>query len=133
MRVPAKAREQAGAGFERVQQMERIDGPAGAVRLLAIARDDQRRAPSSLHHSRRADADHAAMPALAVDDHAVALAQRGVAIQALVDLRHDALLFRLALGVEPVEMLGQLAGARFVARREQLDHVAGPRPCVRRH
>src|SRR5581483_11308000 len=124
MRVSAEARKQRAARFQRFQQMKTRNGPARAVRFAGIvAGDDQCRTPVPLHHARGGDADHATMPAVAVHHQAVGLARAGFG-QQLLDLLDDARLFLLALTVELVELLRQLARAGRVARAEQLDHVA---------
>src|SRR5213075_2780455 len=72
VRMSAVAGEQRFAGLmvQRIQQMESSDGPAGAVPLLSIARDHQRRLPVALDESRGADADHSSVPTVAIHHQA---------------------------------------------------------------
>src|SRR5258708_39869545 len=78
----------------------------------------------TLNHACGRNANHAAMPALAVDHDAVGLAQSGIAVDAIVDCAQDSAFLFLALGVEPVKFAGQSPGARDILFAEQIDHSA---------
>ena len=93
------------------------------MRLFAIARYHQRRASIPLNHARRSDADDAAVPALAVDDHAIGIPQNSVFGEALLDCIYNAALLFLAFAVELVEFEGNFAGAGGILRIEQLDYI----------
>jgi len=101
-----------------------MDRPSRAVGFVPVTRDDQRWPPVAFHHPRRRNANHAAMPALVVEHHAVGFAQRGFFFQTTFDARHDATFFFLPLGVQLVKPPGDLAGALHIFLVKQIHHVA---------
>ena len=66
--MATEAREEIGAGFNSFEQLESIDGAAGAVRDAVFDADDERGLGGSFDHARSEDANDAAMPAIAIDD-----------------------------------------------------------------
>ena len=70
VRVAAEAHEDIVAAFERFEQMEAGDGAAGAVGLAVFMAEHERGTAGALDHARGEDAEHAAMPAVAIDDEA---------------------------------------------------------------
>src|SRR4029077_6519806 len=105
MRVATKAREQSGAGLERIQQVKRADGTARAVRLLAIPGNHQRGTSVALHHPRGGNADHSAVPPLAIDHNAESVAQRRLFFEMGCDRLQDAALFLLPVAVQLIELV----------------------------
>ncbi len=76
----------------------------------------------ALHQAAGHNAEHAAMPVLAVvDQRGGGVVHRADSLAGLADLRFHL----LALGVLIVKLLRQLAGARRVVGEEQLDHRIG--------
>ena len=78
MRVAAEADENIVAAFKRFQQMEAGDGAAGAVRLAVFVAEHERGMAGALDDARGEDAEHAAMPAFAIDDQTTELIDRAV-------------------------------------------------------
>ena len=74
VRVSTEASEQSGAGFECVQEMKCSNRPARAVGLFAVARNYQCWASIALDDPRSRDADHSAVPALAINHDAERIA-----------------------------------------------------------
>src|SRR5215469_4971612 len=105
--------------------MKRANGSARAVRLSAVVREHQRRAAIALDHARRGNADDSAMPALAVDDHAVRITEFGFFLEALADGLQDSAFFFLALGIELIEPAGDFFRTRPIFHAEEFDHVSG--------
>src|SRR5262245_35986548 len=105
--------------------MKGSDGTARAVGLAVFAGNHQGGLAVALHHPCGDYANDAAMPAFAVEDEAVGIELRGIPLQTLLNLFHDALLLPLAVSVELVELLGQLARPGCVANGKQLNDVAG--------
>ena len=87
--------------------MKCANGTARAVRLLAIARNHQRRASVTFDDASGSDADHAAVPAFAVDHDAERLAQRRLLFEMCSDGLQNAALFLLPVAVELIEPVGQ--------------------------
>ncbi len=83
--------------------MEAGDGAAGAVGLAIFVAEDERGTAGALDHARGEDAEHAAMPAVAVDDEAAELIDRARG-QHGVDLGEDGGLGGAAVGVELIEL-----------------------------
>src|ERR1700675_3255226 len=100
MRVATKAREQSGAGLERIQQVKRADGAARAVRLLAIPRNHQRRTSVALHHPRGGYTNHAAVPTFTIDHNAERFAQCRLFFEMRCDRLQNTPLFLLPVAVE---------------------------------
>ena len=67
--VPAEAREEIGAGLDGVEQMKAIDRSARSMRNAIFHADHDGGLGGALHHARSKDADDAAMPAVAIDNH----------------------------------------------------------------
>ena len=77
--VAAKAREQIGAAFDGVEQLESVDRPARAMSHVVFDADDDSRLGRALDHARGQNADDAAMPALAIDDQQAICGQLRIA------------------------------------------------------
>ena len=115
--VPAKTGEHFGTAFKSLKQMEVFNGPAGAVGLTILVRNHKRRFSGCLDDARRQNADHAAMPAFAVEHQAACLSK----LRALQLPEHflECIRFRLPpLRVQPVQLRGKLFRARGQARRK---------------
>ena len=95
------------------------------MRFFSLARQHQRRATVFLDYAGGGDPDHAAMPALAFDHHAIVITQRRFFFQPAIDALEDAALFILTLCVELIETPGDLAGTIDLFHTEQFHHVAG--------
>src|SRR5580704_4039671 len=99
MGVSAVTSEKLVRGFHGFEQMKRTNRTSGTKRLVAVARNYDGRPVVALDDTSRGDADHAAMPPLAIDHNAVGFAQRRIASHALLDQAQNPPLFFLALGV----------------------------------
>ncbi len=82
----------------------------------------------ALHDARCGNSDHAAVPAIAVDHHAVGFAQRRFIVEPLPDVLDDAALFVLAVGIELIEAGPNFARSAQIFDAEQIDYVACARP-----
>src|ERR1035437_529855 len=125
VRVSAKTGEQLRARFQRLQQMERLDGASRTMRFAVFAGEDERRTPIALHNTRGANADHAAMPAFALQHQAVSLSHLGRGFNFALNFVQDALLFLLPVAVELIEPNGYLRRFGCILLGEQLDDVLG--------
>src|SRR5260370_7331028 len=126
MAVSAKSGEElAVVGLlQRGQQMEARNRASGAISLTAldVERQNQRRASVALDHAGGNDSNHATVPVVAIEHQAVGLALGGIAIQSLLDFFNDARLFILPLGIELVQLGGNLPSLRHLPAGEQGDH-----------
>ena len=122
---PPKRVNSSGQDFQRFEQVEGADGAAGAVGLSVLAGEDQRGTVIAFDHAGGADADDAAVPVLAVDDHAVRVFHFRRASICLMNVVDDALLFLLAVAVELVQLQRHLGGPGAVLFGEQLDDALG--------
>src|SRR5579859_3097913 len=95
----------------------RASGAVGFT-ALRIARQHQRRPAVTLNHAGCNNSDHATMPAFAIEHQAIRRALRGIAIETLLYLFHDARLFVLPLGVKLVELGGNFLGLGRLASSE---------------
>src|ERR1035438_7187337 len=93
--------------------------------LPIFAREDQCRTPIALDHTSGANTDYAAMPSFGFQDQAVGILQLGRALDFLVDLLDNPLLFLLPIAVQLVELHRHLSGLSSVLLGEQLDHTLG--------
>src|SRR5438105_12344834 len=120
--VSTETGEKSAAIFrlQRIQQMKRRNRAAGALGLagLRVARDDERWPAVALDDARGHNANHAAMPAVAIEHQAIGGADFRVSIEPLLDLAHDARLFLLAVSVELVKLGGKLASAELILYRK---------------
>ncbi len=105
--------------------MESADGSARTVSLFAIAGNHQRRTAVAFDYASRRDSDDSAMPAVTVDHQAEGIQQRGLLFEARIDGFDNSAFFGLAIGVELIELVCDLASARRVFHAEEFDHVAG--------
>ena len=64
------------------------------------------------------------MPAVAIDDDAVSIAQSRIARETVFDRAQDAALLFLAVGVELIQLGRQLPGAGRFPHAEKFDHIA---------
>src|SRR5260370_8392542 len=81
------------------------------MRILDIARHYQRRPAITLNNPCGSDTDYSAMPALAVNHHAIGVAQNHVFGKPLFDSVYDAAFLFLPFAVQLVEAAGDFAGA----------------------
>ena len=125
--VAAVATEVLGGCVERGDQVEAGDAPGRALGPAAVDREQDRGPEVALDHPRGGDADDARVPSLAGEDQrrSVGLLGRQGGAGALCPLHH-LLLRPAALGVGPVELLGDRGGAIAVVGEHQLD--PGVRP-----
>ena len=118
--MAAEALEVRRARAEPAVQVERRDRAAGALPLAVGAGDQHDRPVVPLDEPRGDDADHALVPALAGDDVAAAAAARLRPRLDLVDrLAQDALLDRLPLAVQRLELLGEPLRLAIVLGEQQ--------------
>src|SRR6516162_4499576 len=110
--MPAVAREQPAAGFERAQQMEGGDRATRAVRLAVVVGKNERRPAIAFDDAGSGNADHPPVPTVAIDDHAVGVAQRRFLLKAAFDRFKNTALFFLAFAVELVEASRDLMRSR---------------------
>src|SRR5262249_13720227 len=122
--VSAIASKEFMAGLESIQEMKCGDRSSGTVRFVAVAGEDKRGTPVFLYDPRSSNTDHAAVPAIAFDHHAVSFAKCRVFAYFAVDVVQNAAFFILAFGVELVEVAGDLAGALDVFYAEEFHHFA---------
>src|ERR1700683_3014176 len=106
MGVAAIASEETVGRFDGFEQMKGVNRAHGAESFFAFARDNNRRPMVAFDHARGRDADHAAVPALAINHDAISFAQRGIAAYAFFHRTQDSPLFFLTGGVERVELGG---------------------------
>src|SRR6266849_9724809 len=104
--------------------MERRNRSSRAVRFVSFTRDDERWPPVAFHHPRSGNANHTAMPAFAVHDHAIGFAQRRLFLKPTKNAVHDAPLFLLTLGIQLIKPARYLSGTLHVFLVEKIDHVA---------
>src|ERR1700719_2212413 len=104
--------------------MESRNRSPRAMRLVPSARNNQSWPAVAFHYSRSCDANYTAVPAFAIQDHAIGFAQRGLDFQPALDAVHDAPLFFLTLGIQLVKAAGHLPGALHIFLIEQVHHVA---------
>src|SRR5215470_16944867 len=122
--MSAKPAEERSTALDRIQQMKLGNGPPGAVGFLAVTRNHQRWPAVAFDDAGCGDANHSAMPAVAIDHHAVRIAQGSFVAEALLDrIQHPALLL-LAFAVQLVEPYGDLTRLGGIFRAEKIDHIA---------
>ena len=118
--VAAKPLEVRGARRQACVQVERGDRAARSLPLLVGAGDQDNGPVVALDEARGDDADHALVPALARDHVAAAAA---AALRPRLHfgdcLAQDPLLDRLALPVQPFELLGEALRLALVLGQEQ--------------
>src|SRR4051812_20026172 len=95
------------------------------MRLAVLGGEDQGGAVIALDHPGGTDADDAAMPALAVNDLAVGVAEVCRLGDFLVDFFDDALLALLAITVELIEFHRHLGSLGRITFREQAYDTVG--------
>src|SRR5581483_302889 len=108
------------------------NGPPRSVRLFSVDRDHNRGTPVTFDHSRRGDSDHSPMPAVAVDHQTKRISQGRIFRKSLLDCIHNSTLFFLALAVQLVETLGDLARAFWIFHYEELDDIRSDVHAARR-
>src|SRR5215470_19625133 len=124
MCVATVAVKERTARLERIEQVECRNGPAGAVGFVAVPRNDKRRPAVALHDASSRDADHAPVPAVAVNDDAVSIPQSRFLCEARINLLQNSTLFFLALAIQLVEPGGEFAGTPGVFDTEEFNNVA---------
>src|SRR5580765_831362 len=118
MRMPAVAREKLAARFQRIQQMKCADRSPRPMRFTVVVRDHERGPSILLDHPRGGDADYPAMPALAVNHHAVRITQSRFLLNSLVNRLQDVALFFLPLGIQLIKPPGDLSSAHRIFHAE---------------
>src|SRR6516165_8768630 len=103
--------------------MEATNGAAGAVCLARVVRNHKSGPAEAFDDSRCSDANNAAMPAVAVDHHAIGISQRGLIGHPSFNRSQNAAFLFLTLAVELVEALGDFAGAPGIFHAEEFDYV----------
>src|SRR5579862_774882 len=121
MGVTTKAVKQFAARFQRFQEMEVVNGSSGTVRFFSIAREYQGRPAIAFDHASGGNSDYTAMPAFAVDDKAVRLAQLGSSRDPVLDLLQDLSFLLLALAIQEREPFRDLPGTLRILLAEQFD------------
>ena len=122
--VAAVAQQLVGAGGEAGEEVEARDRAAGARALVAVERDQDGRAVVALGDAGGDDPDHARVPALG-GEHVRGRAGRALLGQQRLGLEADARLDVAALGVDRVELGGDLAGALAVGGQQELEPGVG--------
>ena len=105
--MAAEAGEEIGAALEGVEQLESVDGAAGAVGHAVFDADHDGRLGGALDDARGEDADDAAMPAVAIDHQQPVGGEFGVGGEAAFDGGERGGFGVAALAVEPLELGGQ--------------------------
>src|ERR1700733_12958701 len=121
--VTSVALEVLGAGVQRGQQIEPRNAAGRARAFLSVEPDDDDRTVVALDHPRGDDPHHPGVPPLSGQDVGAPLPLLG---HLRLRLPHDPLLHRSALGVDPVELFGDLGGALLVLGEEQFEAGVGP-------
>jgi hypothetical protein len=116
--VAAEAGEEIGAALDGVEQMEAIDGAAGAVGDTVFYADHDGRLGGALDDAGGENADDAAVPAVAVNEQQPVDSQLVVRSEADFNGGECGGLGLAALVVEPLELGGQLGGAGRIAGGE---------------
>ncbi len=114
--VPAELVQALFAGQQGLVEVEGRGGAAGALEDAVFLGQDEAGAVESFHDARGYDADDARMPVLRMQDQSRQMELRFGLGDGLLQ---DSLLFELALGVETVQLFGQLAGFVAVLFQEQ--------------
>ena len=122
--VAAVAEQLVGAGGEAGEEVEARDRAAGAGALVAVERDQDRRAVVALGDAGGDDPDHARVPALG-GEHVRGRAGRALLGQQRLGLEADAGLDVAALGVDRVELQRDLAGPLGVGGEQELEAGVG--------
>jgi len=123
--MAAKAGEEAGAALKGVEQVEAVNGAAGAVGDAVFNADDDGGPGGALDDAGGKDADDAAMPSLALDDEEAGGGEIEVRGEAGFDGFEGRGLGVAALAVEALEFGGEFGGAVGVAGGEELDDFRG--------
>ncbi len=129
--VTAEAGEEIGAAFEGVEELESVDGAAGAVGHAVFHTDDDGGLGGALDDAGGEDADDATVPTVAGDDEHFVGGELGFGGEAVFNLAEGLSFGFAAVEVELLELGGELAGAGGVAGGEELDdfccdvHAAG--------
>src|ERR1700728_4064119 len=109
------------AAFNGFEQMKCSDRAAGAVSLTVLARNDDGRFARLVDDARRQNADHAAVPVIAVHDDATGLPEAWVIEPAGHFGEHRGLGSPTIL-IELLEFCSQIVRTASIASREQLDY-----------
>src|SRR3954469_6052064 len=105
--------------------MESANGAAGAVGFVAVAGQDDGGTTIFFDDTGCGNADHATMPTFAIHDDAVGVTKFGTRLQRRIDLFEDARFFTLAIAVQLVQLLREIARFGGIAGAEEVDDVAG--------
>ena len=130
--MAAEAREKIGAGFDGVEQLESVDGAAGAVRDAVFDADDDGRLGGAFDHARGEDADDAAMPAVAVDNEQALGGKFGVGGETSLDCGEGAGFGFAALAIEALELGGEFvcASGSRVQKSSMMSEATSMRPAA---
>src|SRR6266478_1150138 len=104
--MSAIAGKNIAARFECVEQVECRDGTSGTMAFVTIARNDQRGPAITLDDPRGRDSNHAAVPAVSVNDDAESIVKSRFLSETGIDRIQDSALFLLTLSVELIEPVG---------------------------
>ena len=94
------------------------------MRFFAIARNYKRGTAKLLDHARCGNADHSAMPAIAVNHHTKSVAQRWLFFHAHFNRFKNFPLFFLPRGIELIEFVSDFLSVLRILRTEQVNHIA---------
>ena len=121
--MAAEAGEEIGAAFDGVEELEAVDGAAGAVGHAVLDADHDGGPGSALDDARGEDADDSAMPTYAIDDEKAIVGQFAAGGQEGLDGGECGGLGFAALAVEVLELGGQFSGASGRAGGEEFDDL----------
>src|SRR6266404_4398634 len=91
--------------------------------FFSVTRNYQSRASVTFHHTRSSNSNHATMPSVAIDHHAIRVSQSGIFRQPQLDGVDNPPLLVLTLAVQLVETRCNFASAHQLLHAEQFDHV----------
>src|SRR5262245_50645640 len=100
------------------------NGSAGAVGFRAINRNNECRPSIAFNDAACSNPDHAAVPAVAVDDNTECFAKHRVLRHSRVNGLNDSALLLLTFGVEFVEAQSNFSGLSSIFDAEKVDDFA---------
>src|SRR6185312_14454659 len=119
-----KTGEQVMAAFNRIEQVEGGDGATGAVGFAILVRQHQRRFARALDHSRCQNSNHAAMPAVSINDQAAGFMKVGL-IEQSEDFGEGGGFGVAAFGIQPLQLFRNSGGSLRVFGGEKLNNFGG--------
>src|SRR5262249_28016430 len=111
------------ARLQSFQQVESRNGAARSMRFFSLSGDDQSRAAGFFYHARGDDADYAAVPSIAIEDHTELFCQLRFLSEPRFDFRNDACFLVLPLGIEQVEFFCNLTATLRNFTGKQLNDI----------